>query len=312
MMKGIGNPGELSGKSAPGGGGPDRISGAVDYVYSIGTYEVTAGQYTEFLNAVADRDTYGLYNTSMADPAFASWGCNIQRTGSSGSYMYSVASDWANRPVNWVSWGDAARFSNWLANGQPTGAQGPATTEDGSYLLSGAMNDTELMAITRKPDATWVIPTEDEWYKAAYHKNDGATGNYFDYPTSSDNRPSHYLIDPDPGNNATFWDNGYTIGNPYYRTEVGAHENSNSPYGTFDQGGNVWEWNETVIDSYRGLRGGSFHNYGDDLRASFRYTNEDPSSEIFNVGFRVSEVPEPATIALLALGGVGVLVRRRW
>ena len=53
-------------------------------------------------------------------------------------------------------------------------------------------------------------------------------------------------IDPDPGNNATFkfdsgTDDGLTIGSPYYRTGVGAHENSESPYGTFDQGGNVWE-----------------------------------------------------------------------
>ena len=51
------------------------------------------------------------------------WGCKIQRSGSSGSYTYSVAADWANRPVNYVSWGDAARFANWLHNGQPTGAK---------------------------------------------------------------------------------------------------------------------------------------------------------------------------------------------
>ena len=51
------------------------------------------------------------------------YGCKIQRSGSSGSYTYSVAADWANRPVNYVSWGDAARFANWLHNGQPTGAR---------------------------------------------------------------------------------------------------------------------------------------------------------------------------------------------
>ena len=36
--------------------------GSVNYDYYIGTYEVTVAQYTEFLNAVAASDPYGLYN----------------------------------------------------------------------------------------------------------------------------------------------------------------------------------------------------------------------------------------------------------
>ncbi|HOW71077.1 MAG TPA: hypothetical protein PKY77_10790 [Phycisphaerae bacterium] len=50
-----GNAGELSGLGA-GGDGPDRICGSVGYTYSIGKYEVTAGQYCEFLNKVATTD----------------------------------------------------------------------------------------------------------------------------------------------------------------------------------------------------------------------------------------------------------------
>ena len=280
----VGNPGNAYDTHGDGYGG-------VDYVYNISKFETTAGQYTEFLNAVAADDTYGLYNESMSDPSGYVWGCNIQRTGSPGSYTYNVAGDWANRPVNYVSWGDAARFSNWLQNGQPTGAQGPSTTEDGSYFLNGAMSDLELMAVVREDDATWAIPTEDEWYKAAYHKNDGVTGNYFDYPTSNDSVPSNDLVDPDPGNNATFYDNDYTIGAPYYRTEVGAHENSDSPYGTFDQAGNVWVWNEAVIGSTRGMRGGSFNTIVGNLHAATR-GNGYPRSEGSYLGFRVAEVPE--------------------
>jgi len=315
----VGNPdnvGELSGEGA-GGYGPDRICGAVSYTYNIGKYEVTAGQYTEFLNKMAATDTYGLYNTKM-DTADNSWGgsCNIKRTGSSGSYTYSVASDWANRPVNWVSWGDAARFANWLHNGQPTGAQGLTTTEDGAYFLNGATGNAALLAVTREADWKWAIPSEDEWYKAAYHKNDGVTGSYWDYPTSTDSMPSDDLVDPDPGNNATFYGNGYTIGSPYYRTEAGAHENSDSPHGTFDQGGNVWEWNEAVtVDWYRGLRGGSFgsltYGYGYHLHASYRKDFTWASYEGVYIGFRVSEIPEPASMAVLALGSIGMLIRRR-
>ncbi|MHC4066385.1 MAG: SUMF1/EgtB/PvdO family nonheme iron enzyme, partial [Planctomycetota bacterium] len=121
----VGNPGNADDTHGDGYGG-------VAYIYNIGKYEVTAGQYCEFLNAVADTDTYGLYNTDMWSDTY---GCKIQRSGSSPNYTYSVAPDWADRPVNYVSWGDAARFANWLHNGQPTGPQDLTTTEDGSYFL---------------------------------------------------------------------------------------------------------------------------------------------------------------------------------
>jgi len=307
-----GNPGELSGAGA-GGYGSDAIVGSVDYPYWIGKYGVTNTQYTEFLNAVAATDTYGLYNTDMWSIIY---GCQIERTGSSGSYTYTVAADRANRPVNYVSWGDAARFANWLHNGQPTGAQGLSTTEDGAYFLNGATNQSALMAIMRQSDATWFLPTENEWYKAAYHKNDSITGNYWDYPTASDSEPSNDLINPDPGNNANFADySGLTIGGPYYTTVVGEFENSESPYGTFDQGGNLLEWNETAIHAglTRGLRGVSWAQGLGYSRASVR--NSDlPMNENEITGFRVASVPEPGSITLLVCGAVGLLAfawRRR-
>jgi formylglycine-generating enzyme required for sulfatase activity len=124
------------------------------------------------------------------------------------------------------------------------------------------------------------------------------------------------LVNPtDPGNNATFSNSG-SIGSPYYRTDVGAHEFSDSPYGTFDQGGNVWEWNDTVSGSSssgRGSRGGAFYNGADRLASSYRSIST-PTNESYYAGFRVASVPEPSVFAMLGLVGVamaGYVWRRR-
>lgn len=305
------NQGEQSGAPY----GDYHYYGAVPYGYTMGKFEVTAGQYTEFLNAVAKTDTYDLYSSEMSY-GYAGFGCRIQRSGPSGDYTYTVAAEWADRPVNFVSWGDAARFANWMENGQPTGAQDLTTTESGSYYLNGATSSAALMAVTRQPGAIWVIPTEDEWYKAAYHKNDGITANYWDYPTGTNATPSNVLSDPspDPGNNATFKDTSYTDPT-HFRTEVGAHENSASPYGTYDQGGNVWEWNEMRVDgTVLGtiVRGGSFYGWDSYMQVSYRPGwFSSPTDESGNLGFRLAKMPEPASALLLLWGTIGLLSFRR-
>ena len=281
--------------------------GDVGYTFAMGKFEVTAGQYAEFLNAVAAMDTYGLYNTQMW---FRTEGCKIQRSGSPGSYVYSVPADWAYRPVNFVSWGDAARFANWMHNGQPDGPQGLSTTEGGSYSLNGATSDTALLAVTRSPSASWVIPSENEWYKAAYHQNDGPTNHYWDWTTRTNDLPSNDLVDPDPGNNANVYDNDYTIGSPYYRTPGGEFENSFGPYGAFDQGGNVAEWHEGIIGSNRGVRGGAFDRAIGLMLAHVRDISL-PTGEHHGTGFRLAWVPEPSPLALLALGSIAILRRMR-
>ena len=80
--------------------------GAVGHDYRISKHEVTIGQYTEFLKAVAATDTHNLYHTNMGSDANIA---GITRSGSPGSYTYAATGS-AERPITYVNWNDAARM----------------------------------------------------------------------------------------------------------------------------------------------------------------------------------------------------------
>lgn len=261
--------------------------GSVAYAYNIGTTEVTNAQYAAFLNAVAATDSSSLYNTKMAN----SFG-GITRAGSPGSYTYSTVSGRENAPVNYVSFWDACRFANWLHNGQGSG-----DTETGAYTLTAG--GISANTVTRNSGWRWAVTSENEWYKAAYHEPAGAGGdsdNYWLYPTSTNTAPT--------GTQGNF-DNA--LGAPM---PVGSY--AANYYGTFDMGGNVWEWNDAIINgSSRGIRGGAFNDgaasQAADPRSATVATNEFPV-----YGFRVTQLPAPSSVALLAIGGLAAGARRRF
>ena len=281
--------------------------GAVSYNYAIAKNETTIAQYTVFLNAVAKSDPYGLYNTLMGTNLNIA---GISRSGDSGNYSYSVIGS-GNRPITYVSWYDAARFANWLHNGQGSG-----DTETGAYTLNG----TSSAIITKNEGATVWIPSENEWYKAAYYdptKNSGA-GGYWLHANQSDSMTSNNIgaagaANYRAGDYATTGNNNYSSSQNYL-TDVGAYgSNSDSYYGTNDQAGNVREWNDAVISVwYRGLRGGDWNDTGAaSLDSSIRGVDA-PSSQYNDVGFRLAtSVPEPSGLVLTMLIGAGFVCHRR-
>ena len=205
----------------------------MDYTYQMGKYDVTSAQYAVFLNAVAKSDPYKLYSSNMGVTSYGNFRCGITQSGTSGSYTYAVIPGYENFPVNNVTWDDAARFCKWLQTG---------TTETGAYTLNG---DTTILMESRNVGATYFIPSENEWYKAAFYKGGGTNAGYWFFPTQSDTAPSNVLSSTGT-NNANYSTNppvGYTDPTNGL-TPVGAFAASPGAYGTYDQGGNVYQWNE--------------------------------------------------------------------
>ena len=176
----------------------DTGCGAVGYTYNIGKYEVTAGQYTEFLNAVArTRTPTGCTTRACGRTPTAA------RSSGRGTFgqptRYSVAADWANRPVNYVILGRCGAVRQLAAQRPADGTQGPRPPRTGRTTSTARRAMQPYWPVNRKADWKWAIPSEDEWYKAAYHRNDGDTGNYCDYPTSNNSDAEQRSAQPRPG-----------------------------------------------------------------------------------------------------------------
>lgn len=254
-----GNPGDTRGAANPTG------CGSVDYEYRIGKYEVTGAQWDNFVSA-AGAPTGNLGNA------------------------YDRSAYWAgdNIPTDGVSWYEAAQFCNYLTSGNKS---------QGAYQWSGGnTNPGDFEGIDRDSAVStygivYVIPTEDEWYKAAYYAGSG----YSTYANGTDAAPIED-VDSSYGreSGAQPWDVG---------------DGTMEQNGTFDMMGNVWEWNETYIGSGRGIRGDSYgYSLDGALRSSYRRYGT-PFTEFLDVGFRVASVPEPCSLVLLGLGGL--MLRRR-
>ena len=309
--------------------------GSVAYDYQIGTYDVTIGQYTAFLNAADPNGTNpnGIYNSLMETDlniagisytSGAAAGSKYDVIGPSGT---ANGQSGADRPITYVSWFDAARFANWMTNGQGNGS-----TETGAYDLATAAAD---VAPAKTPGAAFYIPNVNEWYKAAYYSpNYGGVGvpGYYPYATQSNAAPDNII--GNGANQANYAPGGvYSVtgsssrdSNQNYLTDVGAFSGSESFYGTFDQSGNVYQWNDLdgAPGATRGQRGGDWGNDNGFRVSSSNNHTYLLSYEHYNVGFRLaspvsgpSAVPEIdpnglSAVLGLIVGGLGLLERRRY
>lgn len=273
----------------------DTGFGSVGYGFAIGKYEIDVTQYTAFLNAVAKVSDVPaieqLWNSEMEKPyGYVSPGL-IARSGSGTTadpYSYAVITDPAlgaksgQRSILNISWFSAARFANWMHNG----ATDDASTETGAYALNGATKGVFL----KNADAKWWIPSEDEWYKAAYYDPTRSGANkYWQYPTRSDELPA--ATTPPGNSNAANYDGSMSDGLKI--TPVGAYTTSVSYYGTFDQAGLLWEWNDKTVSDHdgnpvtRGMRGGSW-SLGIINISKYGPRDYEPTYDDDDTGFRLA------------------------
>ena len=251
---------------------------------------------------MAATDTHGLHSTGMgAVPNVA----GISREGSAGSYTYGVMTNdgsSANRPVSSVTWFNAARFANWMSNGQPVGDQTGSTTENGAYDLDGVTTGNAVARNAVNPNTgtapSFHLPLENEWYKAAYHDptRNGGAGGYALFATRSDTPPDNLIGGAANQANYLTANGDYCVtqsgdysSSQNYLTDAGAFTGSSSFYGTFDQNGSLREWNDLdgTANPNRGLRGGAYTSTPPYLQSSYRMGYV-PSGANANGGFRLA------------------------
>lgn len=231
-----------------------KAFGAVAYNYRIGKFEVTATQWASVLSADSNIGNAGSWDGSQ--------------------------------PTATASCYEAMKFANWLTTGN---AYSGAYQFDDGGTLTNSLSRAEIIA---DGGLFYIIPDEDEWYKAAYFKSDGS--GYTVYASGNSLPLSGAGGENYNNSSGTPWDIG-----------SGISENN----GTYDMTGNVWEWCEGA-DFFSVFRGGAYTASDSDISSSYRNPT-DPLDEYVNLGFRVAAIPEPSTAVLFGLvGGLGVFVRK--
>ena len=274
--------------------------GIVNNDYRMGTYEITNDQWNKFTNS---------YGTVTGSPSSAYDTDTIWWTGT-------------NVPTNMVSWYEAAQFVNYLNT---------STGHQAAYKFTGTQGTTDYTFDVwqsgdagydstnpyRNSNASYFLPTEDEWVKAAYWNGTSIQ----DFATKDDTFAGKWTPTGGPNSDgqAAGWNYDYAYPSDSYIDDqpwdVTAGYSPEELNGTYDMMGNYWEWMESPFNrgsylpaSARGYRGNGY-NMGTSIRSGNR-DDRDPDWERYNEGFRVASVPEPCSLVLLGLGGL-VLRRRR-
>jgi formylglycine-generating enzyme required for sulfatase activity len=348
---------------APAAPPPCLTVGGVSYTYGIGEFDVTVSQYVTFLNTAdpRGRNTLQLYFDDMSPTAWPQYGSVRYTSGAGVGQHYSVAyPEWADKPFNFGNFSRAARFANSLTNGKvPSRAESTSrgfkyvtyqvrlspVTERGMYDLSNP-------ATTRAKSTGFVVPSNNEWVKAAYYDpKGGGTDSYWAYPTGPFKQPNVAVLNPGTGDVENASDQPLATYNPNdpnsssdtpgappgkaptwcpsqagsscgnlpadfpqglnlqknYMANVSTvgQDKTPSPWGTYDQGGNVVEILDTLAPQppgYNFLR--DWHYYHGGVAnapayqleiSAFGYNSGDPAIERIYPweGFRIGVIGTP-------------------
>lgn len=255
--------------------------GAVPYNYRMGKYEISE---------------------QMIDKANAA----AAASGSPLNITHDVRGP--DKPATSISWFEAARFVNWLNESE---GNTPAYKFDGAgdfQLWQPGDPGYNANNLYRNKLAMYVLPSLDEWHKAAYY--DPVAGTYYDYPTGSDSVPDGIDFLGDTIFDAVFDDGANQLGpNDIFNAGV------QSRYGTVGQGGNIAEWEETEAGrrnitpgGSRRFRGGNY-GFGSSVLLAANQNGVGASSQNNGLGFRVVSIPEPSSLLLLIIARMGMLRR---
>jgi len=170
--------------------GLDSKLGQVNYLYNIQDQLVTNTEYCNYLNIIdpSGSKKYQIYDERMNESpvggiAFNS--CNDV------GFLYSVKNNFGNKPVTFIKWIMAAQYCNWLTNDQQSDI---LSITSGSYdIASLYTNPITVSGCYRQDTAKYFLPSENEWYKAAYY--DVLNNKYWKYGNKSDEDPTAVICD---------------------------------------------------------------------------------------------------------------------